>query len=219
MDISPSPASLQHAVNWIFVQGDLAEPSTATTVVEKCIAQYGKIDGLLNVAGVTDNSSSADSVTDAMWDRCISINLTAPVKLIQATLPWMRKQQRGSIVNVASKAATSGAIAGIAFTASKHGLVGATKNIAWRFKDENIRCNAICPGGVATNILASVTTKYDLDAAATMTPVHNLHHVDMNDSNICQPEDVANLLLFLVSDASSQISGAIIPIDQAWSTI
>ena len=82
-----------------------------------------------------------------MWDRVIAVNLTAPVKLMRAVLPTMKEQKKGVIVNVASRASFSGASAGLAYTASKHGLVGATKNTAWRFRNEGIRCNAVCPGG------------------------------------------------------------------------
>ncbi|OKO92262.1 Levodione reductase [Penicillium subrubescens] len=94
-----------------------------------------------------DRNNSVDSLTDEMWDRCIAINLTAPVKLMREVIPIMREQKSGSIVNVGSKAATSGAASGVAYTASKHGLIGATKNVAWRYKQEGIRCNAVCPGG------------------------------------------------------------------------
>lgn len=101
----------------------------------------------------------------------------------------------------------------------KHGLVGVTKNVAWRFKDENIRCNAICPGGVATGITGSVdNSKFDLEASATMAPIHGVHITSTGQAPI-QPDEIAQTLVFLVSDGSSKISGAIIPIDIAWSTI
>jgi NAD(P)-dependent dehydrogenase (short-subunit alcohol dehydrogenase family) len=119
VDISASPTSLDGRADWTFIQINLTETSAATTVAEKCIAQYGRIDSLLNVAGVMDNMASADAVIDDIWDRCIAVNLTAPVKLMRAVLPCMREQKSGSIVNVASKAAMSGAAAGIAYTASE----------------------------------------------------------------------------------------------------
>jgi len=122
----------------------------------------------------------------------------------------------GSIVNVASKAGLSGAVAGVAYTASKHGLVGATKNVAWRYRGDDIRCNAICPGGVATNITSSIdTNNMDMEAYAILKPIHDVHSFNPKTS----VEQISNLLLFLSSDASKTISGAIIPIDYAWSTI
>ena len=78
----------------------------------------------------------------------LSVNLTVPVKLMSAVLSSMKEHGGGSIVNAASYASVSGAAAGIAYTASKHGLLGATKNVAWRFYKEGIRCNAVAPGGM-----------------------------------------------------------------------
>ena len=78
---------------------------------------------LVNVAGLMDNFSSADGVTDAIWDRVLAVNLTVPVKMMRAVLPFMREKKDGVIVNVASTAGTNGAVAGVAYTASKHGLV------------------------------------------------------------------------------------------------
>jgi NAD(P)-dependent dehydrogenase (short-subunit alcohol dehydrogenase family) len=92
--------------------------------VKACIEAFGRrIDILLNVAGIMDLNHSADTVEDAMWDRVIAVNLTAPVKLMREVLVVMKEQGYGSIVNVASKAGTSGAVAGVAYTSSKHGLV------------------------------------------------------------------------------------------------
>jgi NAD(P)-dependent dehydrogenase (short-subunit alcohol dehydrogenase family) len=72
--------------------------------------------------------------------------------MMRAVLPWMRSRGDGAIVNVASTAATSGGVAGVAYTASKHGLLGATRNVAWRFRNEGIRCNAVLPGAVDSGI-------------------------------------------------------------------
>lgn len=78
---------------------------------------------LVNVAGVIDNFASADGVTDEVWEKVVGVNLTLPVMMMRAVLPWMRERKDGVIVNVASTAGTSGAVAGVAYTASEHGLV------------------------------------------------------------------------------------------------
>jgi NAD(P)-dependent dehydrogenase (short-subunit alcohol dehydrogenase family) len=82
-----------------------------------------RIDVLANVAGVMDSFSSADTITDAEWDRVIAVNLTAPIKMMREVLPFLQAKKQGCIINVSSKAGVSGAAAGIAYTASKHGLV------------------------------------------------------------------------------------------------
>lgn len=119
VDISPAPDSIAKNPNYKFLQRDLTNPSTPRDIIEACTKEFGgRIDGLLNVAGIMDLNGSVDSLSDEMWDRCISVNLTAPVRLMRAVIPVMRKQKSGSIVNVGSKAATSGAVSGVAYTAS-----------------------------------------------------------------------------------------------------
>lgn len=147
IDISPFRQEIDSSA-FSFHQVDLTTPNAATEAVAACVEKYGpKIDVLANVAGIMDLFASADTVKEADWERVMSINLTAPVRLMTAVLPSMKEHKGGAIVNVASRAAQSGAISGVAYAASKHGLVGATKNVAWRFHNEGIRCNAVLPGG------------------------------------------------------------------------
>lgn len=121
VDVSPAPESILENVNFKFVQCDLCHESAPDQILEACAEAFGRrVDGLLNIAGVMDLNQSVDSVSDSMWERCIAINLTAPVKLMRAVIPIMREQRSGSIVNVCSKAALSGAISGVAYTASEH---------------------------------------------------------------------------------------------------
>lgn len=121
VDVSSAPVSLNEHPNYKFMQGDLTHETTPRQVVETCIKEFGgRIDGLLNIAGIMDQNSSVDSLSDYMWERCIAVNLTAPVKLMREVIPIMRQQQSGSIVNVGSKAATSGASSGVAYTASEY---------------------------------------------------------------------------------------------------
>lgn len=136
VDISPAPSATELQVpNYKFLQCDLTKPGAPAAVVSACVEAYGEaIHGLCNVAGVMDDVSSVDTVSEAMWARNIGVNLTAPVFLMQAVIPHMLKAGGGSIANVASKAGTSGAIAGIAYTAAKHGLVCAnlsTSDRSW----------------------------------------------------------------------------------------
>ena len=158
VDRAEAHSSLTSIKNFKFHQCNLADPSAPAGIVNMCRQAFGgRIDALLNVAGVMDTMASVDRLEDEDWDRVLAINLTAPVKLMREVVPIMQKQQWGSIVNVSSKAGMSGAVAGVAYTSSKHGLVGATKNVAWRYKDENIRCNAICPGGNVSPCIFTLT--------------------------------------------------------------
>jgi NAD(P)-dependent dehydrogenase (short-subunit alcohol dehydrogenase family) len=126
VDVSSAPVSLIDNPNYKFLQGDLTHEATPKQVIERCIKEFGgRIDGLLNIAGIMDRNASVDSLSDDMWDRCMAVNLTAPVKLMREVIPIMREQKSGSIVNVGSKAATSGAASGVAYTASGYTLTTA----------------------------------------------------------------------------------------------
>lgn len=110
--------------SFAFHQADLTKPTTAQDVVKACVARFGsRIDILANIAGIMDGFATAANVTDAQLDRVLDVNLKAPIKLMGAVLPIMVEQKGGSIINISSKAGFSGAAAGLAYTASKHGLV------------------------------------------------------------------------------------------------
>ncbi|PSN71307.1 NAD(P)-binding protein [Corynespora cassiicola Philippines] len=226
VDLSPCNNALteSQSENFAFHQANLTEANACVDVVKACTAKFGpKIDVLVNCAGIMDAWSSADTLKDEEWEKLLAVNLTVPVRLMTAVLPSMKEHKGGAIVNVASKAAVTGASAGIAYTASKHGLIGATKNVAWRFHDENIRCNAVLPGGVHTNIHNSVQMQnFDQEAYATFSPVFMLH-VSKDEQGRPKPvvtvDDVARGIAFLASDESRMINGASLPIDNAWSVI
>jgi len=184
--MGPMPQSLAESEYFKFHQTDLRETSAAAEVVASCKAAFGgRIDALLNIAGVADLNSSIDTLDEATWNRVIAVNLTAPVMLSKAVIGTMVTQGSGTITNVASKAGLSGSVSGVAYTASKHGLVsscpsccgpaeakesykvGATKNIAFRFRRHGIRCNAICPGGECTRGGMSFTIRLTRLAVAT----------------------------------------------------
>jgi NADP-dependent 3-hydroxy acid dehydrogenase YdfG len=116
--------SAAHSNAFTFHEVDLTIAKAADDAVAACIIKYGrKIDVLINCAGISDGWSSADTIKDSEWERVMAINLTVPVRLMTAVLPSMKEHKSGAIVNVASKAGVSGASSGIAYTASKHGLV------------------------------------------------------------------------------------------------
>ncbi|KIW86127.1 hypothetical protein Z517_01521 [Fonsecaea pedrosoi CBS 271.37] len=201
-------------------QGDIAEPGTPKAIVDGAVAAFGRIDILCNVAGISDTFNGLDTLEEQAWHRQLGVNLTGPTWLCKAVVDVFRKQGGGgAIVNVSSKAGTSGAICGVAYTAAKHGLVGVTKNIAWRYHEEGIRCNAICPGGYVSGIKNKMDfSKLDHEAMKVYGKVQELHLKGALDVT-GPPDRPARLMAFLVSDWAVDINGAIIPIDNAWSTI
>lgn len=126
VDILPLPDAVITSKNFAFHQCNITDPNAAETIVKLAQEKFGNApDGLANVAGCMDKAASVDTLDDGTWDRVMAVNLTAPVKLMGAVVRAMKAQGKGgAIVNVASKAASSGAVSGCAYTASKHGLVG-----------------------------------------------------------------------------------------------
>ncbi|KAG7439473.1 NAD(P)-binding protein [Guyanagaster necrorhizus] len=169
---------------------------------KEALPESGGVDILVNDAGIMDNNGGVDALKDGV--------LTGLVRLMGEVVKVMKEKGDGTIVNVASKAGISGAAAGVAYTASKHGLVGATTNTAWHYKEDGIRCNAIMPGGVATNI---GSTLYDMDIASSMRikPVLDVHMNAVTSEGIAAPETIAQVIVFLASDSSKGISGTILP--------
>ncbi|TFK33392.1 hypothetical protein BDQ12DRAFT_738813 [Crucibulum laeve] len=215
---APPPISM---TNFKFHQINLTTANAPSAIVSACTEAFGgRIDVLVNIAGILDNNSGVDTLKDEDWDRTIAVNLTVPVRLMREVVNVMKVQKSGSIVNLSSKAGTSGAVAGVAYTSSKHGLIGATKNTAWLFKDDGIRCNVICPGAVVTNLAKDVDrSKWDAEANAKMQPVHAVHANLLTGEGVAPPEHTADVIVFLASDLSRGITGAVIPVDNAWSVI
>ena len=189
----------------VTVVGDITKPADVDAIIA---AANGRIDGLANVAGIMDDMTPLHEVTDAVWERVFAVNVDGMFRLTRAVLPVMLAAGRGSIVNVASEAALRGSAAGLAYTASKHAVVGMTKSSAFMYAQKGIRVNAVAPGPVATNIQASFASELGQqrvgDLLATIPPV-------------AEPAQLAASITFLLSDDGTNVSGAILPSDGAWS--
>lgn len=195
----------------VTVVGDLSDQVIVDRVVATAIEQFGGIDILVNNAGIMDSMSANDEVTTKEWDRVIRVNLTAPFMLSRAALPHMLKVGKGAIVNTASEAAIRGSAAGTAYTVSKHGIVGLTKSDAVMYRNRGIRVNAVAPGGTRTNIQV-------VPVEGTEGP-KILGGYMSNVGRIADADEVAAAIVFLASDAASDINGVILPVDGGWSAV
>jgi NAD(P)-dependent dehydrogenase (short-subunit alcohol dehydrogenase family) len=191
------------------VVGDLSDQAVVDRVVETAVASFGGVDVLVNNAGIMDSMSATADVTDAEWERVLRVNLTAPFLLARAALPHMLAKGKGAIVNTASEAALRGSAAGTAYTVAKHGIVGLTKSLAVMYRTSGIRTNAIAPGATMTGI--SVTADPEAHGPTVLVPY--LQAI----GRISSPEEQAAAIVFLASDAASNVNGAILPVDNGWS--
>lgn len=196
------------------VRGDISDRVTAEGLVDRALADHGRVDVLVNNAGIMDHMAGVGEVTDEIWQKVLAVNLHGPMYTMRRAIPAMVAAGSGSIINIASTAAISGGAAGAAYTVSKHGLLGLTKNTAWMYATRGVRCNAICPGGTATNI-SETMPKDQLDptgaaragAFAALIPLYLI------------PDDIANVALFLASDESLHVNGAVITADGGWKAV
>lgn len=189
----------------VTVQADVSTQAGVDEMADAALNAFGRIDVLCNNAGIVDGFMPAAEVTDEVWNRVLAVNLNGPLLASRRVLPVMVEQGRGSIVNTASVAGLRGAAGGVAYTVSKHGVIGLTRSIASTYSDFGIRCNAICPGGVATNITAG----QELNARV----VQILWESRAIERNLRQPEEIARIAVFLASDDASYINGAAIVAD------
>lgn len=187
------------------IRGDL----TDSTLVEAIVSQAGHVDILANVAGIMDSFLPAGEVDDATWDLVMAVNLTAPMRLMRAVLPGMVERGSGAIVNVASEAALKGGCAGAAYTASKHGLIGLTKNTAFLYATKGIRVNAVAPGAVATGLQPAFRSALASERIPAL--------LQASIPRLAQPDEIANCITWLASDEAANINGAVLAADGGWS--
>lgn len=182
-------------------QSDASDFDAAQTLVDEVMAEFGQIDILINNAGITrDNLLLRMSKDD--WDTIIKVNLDSVFNLTKAVIKPMMKAKSGSIINMTSVVGISGNAGQANYAASKAGVIGFTKSVALELGSRNIRCNAIAPGFIATEMTAA------LDEKATQK-----WNEAIPMKKLGKPEDIANACVFLGSELSSYITGQILNVD------
>jgi len=189
------------------IAGDVTDPASVNAAVQKVIDTWGRIDILVNNAGDGDQHRTAENVSDEFWNRMIALNQSSVFYFCRAVLPQMRKQGSGSIVNLSAIAGVYGN-AGVSYSAAKAAVIAITKNVALDCTGTDIRCNAVCPGPTLVDRMdGREDALYDKEFLAITE-----RHMDMTIP-FAQPEDQANVILFLASDLSRAINGQAIVTD------
>lgn len=190
----------------MFVTADLADRRSPGEIVQAVIARFGRIDVLVNNAGMLINGTALEC-TDDDWDQIMDINVGSAFRLSRAVLPTMLEQASGAIVNVASDWALVGARGALAYCVSKAAIAQLTRCMALDLATDGIRVNAICPADVDTPMLDLAFPGDDRDwkvqALADVIPM----------KRVARPEEIAKVTAFLASDAASFMTGALVPVD------
>lgn len=191
------------------VVANVMKEEDVQAMIDKAVETYGTLDILVNNAGIMDNFVPAGEVTDELWDRVFAINTTGVMRTTRKAISIFEKQGNGVIVNIASAGGLFGSRAGAAYTASKHAVVGFTKNVGFQYANKNIRCNAIAPGAVNTNI---GTTLYAPDEFGQERAMIGMG----TNPRVGEASEIAKVALFLGSDDSSFVNGTVITADAGW---
>ena len=193
----------------IAVLANVAKEEDIQNLIDTAVQTYSTLDVLVNNAGIMDNFEPAGDIEDEKWERVFAINTTSVMRSTRKALPIFLEKQNGVIINIASAGGLNGARAGAAYTASKHAVIGFTKNTGYMYAQQGIRCNAIAPGGVETNISSSMTG-VNTFGMGRIQPGLGIN------PRVGKPEDIANVALFLASDEASFVNGTVITADAGW---
>ena len=196
----------------IALVGDVADSAFCDAAVAKAVALHGRIDILVNAAGVIVRAD-APATDDDAWYRQIRVNVDGTFFMCRAAVRQMRQQGGGAIVNFGSIWGSAGGKGHVAYATAKGAVHNLTRSLALDHAREGIRVNAVCPGEVDTPMLRS---------AGRAVPLTDAQLAEMADrvvpnGRLAQPAEIGRVVVFLCSDAASYMTGALVPVDGGWS--
>ncbi len=203
-------AEASHFTGEIYaISSDVGIEEEVDRLVDETVAKYGTVDIVINNAGVLDNYQSPENVDEAVWRKVFDVNVDSIMRMTRKVIPIMKAKKSGVIINTASVGGLFGMRGGLGYVASKHAVVGMTKHIGYAYADEGIRCVAVAPGSIATEIGNKVSNPDMGTLDKLMAGVSNFQHFG-------KPEDLAKTYLFLASDDANFVNGTTIVVDGGW---
>lgn len=188
----------------IALYGDVSDRDSVEDVVDRVVEEFGTIDILCNNAGVLDDFTPAGEASDDLWYGILDVNLNGVFLMTRAALPKLQEgDDEGVVINTASIAGKVAGGGGAAYTTSKHGVIGFTKQLSHDYGPE-IRANAVCPGAVETGMTDEMLEQ--LEAMSAETPAERY----------ADPTEVADVVKFLASDEASFVHGTAVNVDGGW---
>ncbi len=195
----------------VFIKADVSKAAEVEALVNNAVGTYGRLDYALNNAGTVGVRATTTECTEENWDHIINVNLKGVWSCMKYEILYMAEHGGGAIVNMSSGAGLVGYPRGVAYCASKHGVVGLTKAAALDYAKAGIRVNAVCPGPIRTPILETAMLG-DPDPKAAEA----LRIAAVPLGRIGSPEEVAEAVVWLCSDAASFVTGLAMPVDGGW---
>ncbi len=195
------PANIRSAT----VVADVSDKATGSLLADAAVKEFGRIDVLVNNVGASGIFSNAEALPFDNWDRIITVTLNSVFYVSQAVGRVMIKQRRGSIVNISSLAGLVAMPGNCSYVAAKHGVVGLTKALAVEWARYGIRVNAVCPGLTETAVVK--------DLLQREPQFYEARKRRILIGRLAQPEEQANMVLFLASDEASYVNGLIANVD------
>ena len=194
------------------IKTDVSVETDINAMIDTAITLYGKLDILVNNAGIMDGFEPVGEVSNDRWEKVFAVNVNGPMYASRKAIAHFLEQGGGSIINIASIGGLQGGRAGAAYVASKHAVIGLTKNTAFMYAKKGIRCNAVAPGAVATNIAQSMGG--DISTFGQQTTGVGMA---INPA-FGMPEQIASVALFLASDDASFVNGSVVTVDGGWTS-
>lgn len=193
------------------IKCDVSSEDSVNSAIKQVLDKWLTIDVACNVAGVMDQFERTDNVSNEMWTRVLNVNLNGPFNVMRAVIKhFLTKdaEQKGRIVNVGSMASIKGGTAGVAYTTSKHALLGLSRSTSWMYAKEGIQTNILLPGGVTTDLMKNSKSVPDKACLDLLMPTM------ATQCGMCEPVDAANAILFLASAVG--LNGAEVRLDKGW---
>lgn len=191
----------------IFEKTDVADRATVETAVTRARSEFGRIDSLVVSAGI-QRYGTAVSTSDEQWDEVLNVNLRGAWNASRAVIPHLLENGGGTVVNVSSVQALASQQNVLAYTVSKHGLLGLTRSIAMDFAKQGVRANAVCPGTVDTPMLEWAAS-LDPNPQSVYDACNRMHPL----GRIAKPREIAEVVAFLAHESSSFVTGAVWTVD------
>ncbi len=192
---------------------DVAQPEQVDAFIDAAVAQMGGVDVLVNNAGISGPAGAVETIEPADWRRTMAVNINGQFFCARRVIPHLKAQRSGSIVNIATTAALFGYPNRSPYASSKWAVIGFTKTLAMELGEFGIRANAICPGSINNPRMDHVIA---IESAATNRPqaeIRRSYERQVSMQTFINPEEIANMVLFICSPLGAKISGQVLSVD------